>query len=272
MVAFGDDPHLPGRSGVWASARDQRLWRSLATGARTLAAAALALYLVGDRAIPAVWELTRQARFEKEEWDDGCFVSGEGGNIMCCETCPRTMLPECMGLTKAPKGDFLCNYCLRRQRGDGALGAEPVPGATAAARRGAEPAGARGRAADQGSRKARAPSRAAEDVAKSIERLQKSASKHGLFNGSICEVRPNGGDGERQFVLVQDGTVAEPGDGRKALGKVQWLTPWRPREGKPMVPEQPPRKVPLFVEALISVGRGTELVLGDAKTGYRPKY
>jgi hypothetical protein len=55
----GDSPDAAGRAGVWASARDRDLWLRLAEEAKTVGSAALALYLVGDRALHTMYGLTQ---------------------------------------------------------------------------------------------------------------------------------------------------------------------------------------------------------------------
>ncbi|KAK9120942.1 hypothetical protein Syun_018559 [Stephania yunnanensis] len=45
--------------------------------------------------------------------DFGCGVCGDGGNLLCCDSCPSTFHPLCLGLNEnLIKGDYHCPYCL----------------------------------------------------------------------------------------------------------------------------------------------------------------
>lgn len=48
--------------------------------------------------------------------DDECFVCSDGGNLVCCESCPRVAHPKCIGLSVrpmqgVPRGDWYCEEC-----------------------------------------------------------------------------------------------------------------------------------------------------------------
>eukprot|EP00899_Mesostigma_viride_P013452 jgi/Mesvir1/22107/Mv25776-RA.2 len=45
------------------------------------------------------------------ESDDLCRLCGEGGDLMCCDTCPSTFHVECLGLDAVPEGDWYCPSC-----------------------------------------------------------------------------------------------------------------------------------------------------------------
>ena len=53
---------------------------------------------------------------EEISHDDECFVCSDGGNLVCCESCPRVAHPKCIGLTVramqgVPKDDWYCEDC-----------------------------------------------------------------------------------------------------------------------------------------------------------------
>lgn len=45
------------------------------------------------------------------EWDEYCYECQDGGNVMCCESCPQVAHYQCIGLRQAPKGDWWCKDC-----------------------------------------------------------------------------------------------------------------------------------------------------------------
>ncbi len=70
-------------------------------------------YSLLDVGIPDSF-LTIPADDEEEEdndqfsWDEYCSVCQDGGNVMCCENCPKVAHYGCIGLKSAPKGDWWC--------------------------------------------------------------------------------------------------------------------------------------------------------------------
>jgi hypothetical protein len=46
------------------------------------------------------------------EWDDACSLCAAGGELLCCDGCPRTLHARCAGLTAVPEGDWRCPWCL----------------------------------------------------------------------------------------------------------------------------------------------------------------
>jgi hypothetical protein len=43
--------------------------------------------------------------------DDHCGVCGEPGDLMCCEGCPASAHPGCVGLARPPEEDWFCHQC-----------------------------------------------------------------------------------------------------------------------------------------------------------------
>jgi len=40
-----------------------------------------------------------------------CIICGKIGNLLCCESCPNVVHPECVGLANLPEGDWFCEEC-----------------------------------------------------------------------------------------------------------------------------------------------------------------
>ncbi|VEN39926.1 unnamed protein product [Callosobruchus maculatus] len=40
-----------------------------------------------------------------------CFLCSEGGNLICCETCPTSVHPECLPVSLTEDGKFICEDC-----------------------------------------------------------------------------------------------------------------------------------------------------------------
>lgn len=44
-------------------------------------------------------------------WNDECYMCGEGGKVLCCDTCPNVVHLQCIGLKEAPDGMWQCENC-----------------------------------------------------------------------------------------------------------------------------------------------------------------
>ncbi|KAL3849575.1 hypothetical protein ACJIZ3_011457 [Penstemon smallii] len=56
-------------------------------------------------------ELSTNRKLSPEQNDDLCSICEDGGDLLCCEKCPRAFHPECVDLSDIPKGTWYCRYC-----------------------------------------------------------------------------------------------------------------------------------------------------------------
>ncbi|KAI4373565.1 hypothetical protein MLD38_011679 [Melastoma candidum] len=61
--------------------------------------------------------LNEQRSISSKESDDVCSVCLDYGDLLCCDTCPRTYHLDCIHLRSLPQGSWSCRYCvnLRQQ-------------------------------------------------------------------------------------------------------------------------------------------------------------
>ncbi|KAK5818415.1 hypothetical protein PVK06_023352 [Gossypium arboreum] len=55
--------------------------------------------------------LSKNRKFSTYENDDLCSICLDGGNLLCCDTCPRAFHLECISLPRIPIGTWHCRYC-----------------------------------------------------------------------------------------------------------------------------------------------------------------
>lgn len=56
-------------------------------------------------------EDTRERDSMDDEWDEDCFICSEGGELLCCDGCPRVFHYTCVGLRRIPRGKTFCHMC-----------------------------------------------------------------------------------------------------------------------------------------------------------------
>lgn len=56
-------------------------------------------------------EDTRGRDSMDDEWDEDCYICSEGGELLCCDGCPRVFHYTCVGLRRIPRGKTFCHMC-----------------------------------------------------------------------------------------------------------------------------------------------------------------
>jgi len=55
--------------------------------------------------------LRPRTKVSLKEWNNECYICGEGGEVLCCDTCPNVVHLECVGLKETPEGIWQCESC-----------------------------------------------------------------------------------------------------------------------------------------------------------------
>ncbi|WVZ02363.1 hypothetical protein V8G54_023169 [Vigna mungo] len=55
--------------------------------------------------------LSQGRKFSTNDNDDLCSICRDGGNLLCCDGCPRAFHTDCVSLPCIPSGTWYCRYC-----------------------------------------------------------------------------------------------------------------------------------------------------------------
>lgn len=79
-------------------------------------------------------KLSKHRKFSADDNDDLCSICADGGELLCCDNCPRAFHPECIS-EAVPQGTWYCKYCQNMfqkekfvERNENALAAGRVAG------------------------------------------------------------------------------------------------------------------------------------------------
>ncbi|OQR91516.1 hypothetical protein ACHHYP_04610 [Achlya hypogyna] len=118
-------------SGLWPSVRARSRWVATLKMASTLAGVGVGLAALLQRmdliglSETNVAKKSIKKKEEKEEeppkkepeapkaqeWEEYCCVCGDGGELLCCDGCPRVFHFPCVGLRRVPRGKTFCPHC-----------------------------------------------------------------------------------------------------------------------------------------------------------------
>ncbi|CAN0916507.1 Increased DNA methylation 1 [Linum grandiflorum] len=62
--------------------------------------------------------LSKCENFYTIENDDLCQICKDGGDLVCCDGCPRSFHKECLALPSIPNGKWYCKFCVTNQQKD----------------------------------------------------------------------------------------------------------------------------------------------------------
>ncbi|OQR88558.1 hypothetical protein THRCLA_10244, partial [Thraustotheca clavata] len=129
-----DDEEVFVETGLWPSKQARERWVAQIRACSTLAAVGLAfasflqrMDVIGLSKTNVVRKIIRKEKEEKkeleetpkkeltpvksQEWEEYCCVCGDGGELLCCDGCPRVFHYTCVGLRRIPRGKTFCPNC-----------------------------------------------------------------------------------------------------------------------------------------------------------------
>eukprot|EP00257_Ricinus_communis_P018791 XP_015577596.1 uncharacterized protein LOC8275257 [Ricinus communis] len=56
--------------------------------------------------------LSKSRKFSTHQNDDLCQICRDGGDLLCCDVCPRAYHKDCLALPEIPTGRWYCKFCL----------------------------------------------------------------------------------------------------------------------------------------------------------------
>ncbi|CAN1171748.1 Increased DNA methylation 1 [Linum perenne] len=62
--------------------------------------------------------LSKCGKFSTIENDDLCQICKDGGDLVCCDGCPRSFHKECLSLTSIPDDKWYCKFCVTNHQKD----------------------------------------------------------------------------------------------------------------------------------------------------------
>lgn len=72
------------------------------------------VYLARQRVEETVVQLNRRGTQEGNTNEDECAVCGDGGDLLCCDACPKSYHPRCLDMMEDLPESWVCPVCARQ--------------------------------------------------------------------------------------------------------------------------------------------------------------